>query len=59
MLDSTPRQDTLAFQVDLWNAHGDMPRDLAEAATREKEIRYSSRTRAATEKFSRFSSSVS
>jgi NTE family protein len=49
VLDSTPRKDTLAFQVDLWNARGEMPRDLAEAATREKEIRYSSRTRAATD----------
>jgi NTE family protein len=25
VLDSTPRQDTLAFQVDLWSARGDFP----------------------------------
>ena len=51
VLESRPRLDTLAFQVDLWNARGEMPRDLAEAATREKEIRFSSRTRAATDEF--------
>ena len=46
-----PRQDTLAFQVDLWNARGELPRDLAEVATRQKEIQYSSRTRASTDQF--------
>ena len=30
--------DTLAFQVDLWSARGDFPRNLAEVATRQKEI---------------------
>jgi NTE family protein len=40
-----PRQDTLAFEVDLWSARGRFPRDLMEVATREKEIRFSSRTR--------------
>lgn len=39
------RQDTLVFEVDLWNAHGRFPRDMAEVSTREKEIRYSSRSR--------------
>ena len=28
VLDSRPRADTLAFQVDLWNARGEIPRDL-------------------------------
>ncbi|UCI10699.1 patatin-like phospholipase family protein [Mesorhizobium sp. B1-1-8] len=46
-----PRQDTLAFQVDLWSAQGDFPRNLADVATRQKEIQYSSRTRANTEQF--------
>lgn len=46
-----PRQDTLAFQVDLWNARGEFPRNLAEAATRQKEIGYSSRTRNQTDMF--------
>jgi NTE family protein len=35
----------LVFQVDLFSAHGMMPRSLAECAHREKDIRYSSRTR--------------
>jgi NTE family protein len=43
--------DTLAFQVDLWNAQGELPRTLAEVATRQKEIQFSSRTRAFTDLF--------
>lgn len=35
----------LVFQVDLFSARGLMPRSLAEAAQREKDIRFSSRTR--------------
>jgi NTE family protein len=46
VVDYCPRQDTLAFQVDLWSAHGELARNLAEVATRQKEIQYSSRTRA-------------
>lgn len=51
VLESEPRQDTLAFQVDLWNARGAFPRNLAEVMTRQKEIQYSSRTRANTDRF--------
>ena len=51
VLDSRPGQDTLAFQVDLWCARGEFPRNLLEAETRQKEIRYSSRTRMATDQF--------
>ena len=51
MLDNRPHQDTLAFQVDLWSADGELPRNLQEAEVRQKEIRYSSRTRAATNQF--------
>src|SRR5262245_60473435 len=51
VLDSEPRKDTLAFQIDLWNARGEIPRNLIESETRQKEIRYSSRTRAATDQF--------
>ena len=51
VLDSSPRQDTLAFQVDLWSARGELPRDLMEAEVRQKEIRFSSRTRAGTDRF--------
>jgi NTE family protein len=53
VVDSEPRRDTLAFQVDLWSAHGDFPRTMLNAMTREKEIRYSSRTRAGTDQFKR------
>ena len=28
VLDTSPRKDTLAFQVDLWSARGELPRDL-------------------------------
>jgi NTE family protein len=45
------RQDSLVFQVDLWSSRGSVPRSLAEVALRQKEIQYSSRTRAATEMF--------
>jgi len=51
VLDSQPGRDTLAFQIDLWNARGEVPRNLIEADTRQKEIRYSSRTRSATDRF--------
>jgi NTE family protein len=53
VLDSSPQQDTLAFQVDLWSARGEMPLDINEAAVRLKDIQYSSRTRAATDQFKR------
>src|SRR5262245_10129544 len=45
------RQDTLAFQVDLWSARGDLPSDLNDVSARQKEIQYSSRTRANTDHF--------
>ena len=51
VLDSRPRQDTLAFQIDLWSATGEFPRNLIESDLRQKDIRFSSRTRAATDEF--------
>ena len=51
VLDSRPGKDTLAFQIDLWSARGEFPRNLLESETRQKEIRYSSRTRMATDQF--------
>jgi NTE family protein len=51
MLDNRPHQDTLAFQIDLWSADGELPLNLQEAEVRQKEIQYSSRTRAATNQF--------
>lgn len=37
--------DLLIFQVDLFSARGEVPATVLEAAEREKDIRYSSRTR--------------
>jgi len=51
VLEGRPRRDTLAFQVDLWSARGELPRTLMEAEVRQKEIRFSSRTRAMTDQF--------
>jgi NTE family protein len=51
VLDAVPREDTLAFQIDLWSAHGELPRDMIEVDVRQKDIRYSSRTRAGTDQF--------
>ncbi|WP_447762244.1 patatin-like phospholipase family protein [Sphingopyxis panaciterrae] len=38
-------EDMLVFQVDLFPARGDRPHDMEEAWSREKDIRFSSRTR--------------
>ena len=40
-----PPRDTLVFQMNLFSARGDLPRPLLEITQREKDIRYSSRTR--------------
>ena len=47
VVESQPQGDTLAFQVDLWASRGQVPRNIADVNTRQKEIMYSSRTRAA------------
>src|ERR1700740_528786 len=49
VVEGEPRRDTLAFQVDLWSARGAFPRSILDVMTRDKEIRYSSRTRAGTD----------
>lgn len=46
-LDGT--DDATIFQVDLFNARGAIPRTLAQVADREKDIRFSSRTRTLTD----------
>ena len=51
VLDSIPRRSRLAFQVDVFPSHGPLPTDLDEVAERDKDIRYSSRTRTGTEAF--------
>jgi NTE family protein len=45
VLDQDAKDDLVIYQVDLFNARGPMPKTLQEAAEREKDIRYSSRTR--------------
>ncbi len=42
---SLPRRDMCIFQVDLFSSQGTIPETLFDVQTREKEIRYSSRTR--------------
>ncbi|MGN6529668.1 MAG: DUF3734 domain-containing protein [Burkholderiaceae bacterium] len=49
VLDGHPRQDTLAFQVDLWSARGKVPTNVIDAQERVKDIQYSSRTRTITD----------
>ncbi|WP_243700849.1 DUF3734 domain-containing protein [Paralcaligenes ureilyticus] len=49
VLNSRPRTDTLAFQVDLWSARGRAPATMNEVSDRIKEIQYSSRTRLITD----------
>jgi NTE family protein len=50
VLDMETTNDLLIFQVDLFSARGSLPLSLLEAAEREKDIRYSSRTRMNTDK---------
>ncbi|RME65801.1 MAG: patatin-like phospholipase family protein [Alphaproteobacteria bacterium] len=51
VLDYIPRRSRLIFQVDLFQAHGRIPGNLEEVSERDKDIRYSSRTRVSTEAF--------
>src|ERR1700704_3868213 len=50
VLDAEVTNDLLIFQVDLFSARGPLPVSLLEAAEREKDIRFSSRTRMNTDK---------
>ena len=50
VLDMETVKDLLIFQVDLFSARGQLPESMLEAAEREKDIRYSSRTRMNTDK---------
>ena len=49
VVECVPRRSRLIFQVDLFHARGHLPTDLEEVTERDKDIRYSSRTRAATD----------
>lgn len=53
VLQTSPRRDTLAFQVDLWSALGDVPTHVGAIGERAKDIQYSSRTRMVTNNLSR------
>jgi NTE family protein len=46
---TSPRRDTLAFQVDLWSALGPVPDNITDVQGRVKDIQYSSRTRLVTD----------
>ncbi len=50
VLDAETDRDLLIFQVDLFSARGPLPETLLEATEREKDIRFSSRTRMNTDK---------
>jgi NTE family protein len=50
VLDAGTDNDLLIFQVDLFSARGPLPTTMLDAAEREKDIRFSSRTRMTTDK---------
>jgi NTE family protein len=51
VLDYYPRRSRLTFQVDVFPGHGQIPTNLDEVYERDKDIRYSSRTRVSTDAF--------
>jgi NTE family protein len=51
VLDYLPRRSRLTFQVDVFHAHGRLPSNLDEVTEREKDLRYSSRTKISTDAF--------
>ncbi|HQT40480.1 MAG TPA: patatin-like phospholipase family protein [Acidocella sp.] len=51
LLDHCGSSNMLVFQVDLFSAVGDIPRDMPEVMSRMKDIQYSSRTRTTTDHF--------
>jgi NTE family protein len=50
VLEAETSSDLLIFQIDLFSARGPLPQTMLEAAEREKDIRFSSRTRMNTDK---------
>ena len=53
LLDEDSRLNTLVFQVDLFSARGELPRDIHDVMARHKDIMYSSRTRYTTDLYKR------
>jgi NTE family protein len=56
LLEHEDRLNTLVFQVDLFSARGDLPRDIQDVMGRHKDIMYSSRTRYNTDVYRRIHS---
>jgi len=50
VIDTNRYDDLTIFQIDLFNARGEMPTSVLESVEREKDIRFSSRTRMSTDK---------
>ena len=53
LLEEDDKLNSLVFQVDLFSARGELPRDIENVMSRQKDIMYSSRTRYNTDLFSR------
>jgi NTE family protein len=51
VLDYSPRRSRLTFQVDVFQAQGGLPTNLDEVTERDKDIRYSSRTKVCSNDF--------
>lgn len=51
VLDNAGGDALCIFQIDLFSARGNLPENLADVAQREKDIRYSSRTRLTTDRY--------
>lgn len=51
LLENIGQDDLLVFQVDLFSARGVVPRDMMDTLGRDKDIRYSSRTRLVTDTY--------
>lgn len=53
LLQQEEEKNSLVFQVDLFSARGELPRNMADVLARQKDIAYSSRTRQNTDFFGR------
>jgi NTE family protein len=51
VLENAASKNILVFQVDLFSARGNLPRDMYDVLARQKDIQYSSRTRLVTDYF--------
>lgn len=51
VMDNLGRDPVCIFQVDLFSAAGSVPKNMPEVAQREKDVRYSSRTRLTTDRY--------